>query len=94
MKYLFLFFLLFVSFFANSQRSNVIYTVRSVDADNGKVMVTFWEDNQVYRFEKNSKVLPCLENAYKAKMKVDLVMNKRSDVIEDCKLAGGGFPKE
>lgn len=86
-------FLLLMSFSLNafSKDSNVVYRVRSVEADNGKVMVTFWENNRVFRLEKDSKFLPCLENGFKSKKKVVLKLNKKADVIRDCKLKGPPF---
>lgn len=90
MKILFLLLMSF-SLDAFSKDSNVVYRVRSVEADNGKVMVTFWENNRVFRIEKDSKFLPCLENGFKSKKKVVLKLNKKADVIRDCKLKGPPF---
>ena len=90
MKLLFLILMSF-SLDAFSKASGVVYRVRSVEADNGKVMVTFWENNRVFRLDKDSKFLPCIENGFKSKKKVVLKLNKKAHVIRDCKLKGPPF---
>lgn len=84
MKAFILLFLISLPVFA--KRSTVMYTVRSVEAQGDEVMVTFEENNQVFRFHKGARVLPCLENAYKSGKKAVLWMNKKADVIVSCKL--------
>lgn len=66
--------------------------IRSYDPSGSKVMVTFWETNQVFRIPKNDNVLPCLENSFKANQPVTLEVDQKSNIITECKLFGGVHP--
>ncbi len=89
MKYLLLFAFISMPVFAAVN----IEKVRSIDYDKGEATVTFWGTNHVFRFEEKAAIMPCLENAHKAKKEVVLEMNQESKVVESCKLYGGGDPK-
>ena len=96
MKYFLLIGLISMPVFAATkpaEKTVKIEQVRSIDYDKGEATVTFWGTNQVYRFEEKAAIMPCLENAHKAKKEVVLQMNQEAKVIENCKLYGGGDPK-
>lgn len=71
----------------------MIDQVRSIDIDKDEATVTFWSTNQVYRLPANAAVMPCLQNGEKAKQKVVMEVNRDANVIESCKLYGGGNPR-
>lgn len=75
------------------QKSVRIDQVRSIEYNNGEVIVSFWKNNQVFRLQDNSHLLPCLENGWKAEKEVVMGMNKDAKVILNCKLYGGGIPR-
>ncbi len=74
-------------------KSAKIDQVRSIDYDKGEATITFWSTNQVYRLPEDALVMPCLQNAQKAKQKVVLEMVPNTKVIRSCKLYGGGNPQ-
>jgi hypothetical protein len=82
--------LLAVSLSAWAQETSTkIDQVRSMEFKSGTATVTFWSSNQVYRIPRNSRFIPCLENAWKADKDVVLTINKDANVLTGCKLYGG-----
>lgn len=61
--------------------------IRSLDHNKNEVTVTFSTHTQVHRIPASSHVLPCLENGFKAKKPVDVVISDESGNIIECKLA-------
>jgi hypothetical protein len=90
---LFLFLLLIISSFTWAQDDVIrVEKVHSIDYKDNEATVTFWDTNQVYRLPSNAKVMPCIDNAFKAEMEVALKMKKDAPAIEDCRLYNGGIP--
>ena len=71
----------------------MIDKVRSIDFEKDEAIITFWSTNQVYRLPANATVMPCLENAQKAKKQVVMEVNEDAKLIESCRLYGGGKPR-
>jgi hypothetical protein len=71
----------------------MIDLVRSIDYEKDEATITFWSTNQVYRFPAYATVMPCLENAQKAKKQFVMEVNKGAKLIESCKLYDGGKPR-
>ncbi len=88
MKLAFLVFFAFISFAAVTEDEFNSYRIRSIEAldDEGQVMVTFWEDNRVYRILKNSDIHHCLERAMERPEKVRLKLDKDEQSIEACRV--------
>jgi hypothetical protein len=91
MKLLFFLFLPLMAL-AQVQRSMEIHSVRSIDYKDGEATVTFWDDNKVYRLDEKAKVMPCLENGWKAPKEVVIGLDEKGNIL-NCKLYGGGFPQ-
>ncbi len=89
MRY-FLLFTLTIPFFA--QASRFADDVRSIEHNGDEVTVTFSSHNRVHRLKGNSRTIPCLENAFKAKKPVDVVVNDKDGDVLDCKLAPRQHP--
>lgn len=89
MKLAFLIFFALISLAAVTQKEMSSYRIRSIEPldDENEVMVTFWEDNRVYRIQKNSKIHDCLESAIKRTEKVRLKLDKEGQTLESCKAA-------
>lgn len=87
MKLAFLVFFAFISFAAVTEDELNSYRIRSIETldDDNDVMVTFWEDNRVYRILKNSGVHHCLERALEKPEKVRLKLDKEEQSIEACR---------
>ncbi len=61
--------------------------VRSMDLHKGEIAVTFFTRAQVHRIPAGSAVIPCLENGFKAKKPVVVMVNDENGNIVECKLA-------
>jgi len=87
MKLAFLIFFAFISFAAVTENELNSYRIRSIEPldDENQVMVTFWEDNRVYRILKNSRIHHCLEKALERTEKVRLKLDKEEQSIEACR---------
>jgi hypothetical protein len=80
-----------VSLSAWAQESSTkVDQVRSFQIKSDTATVTFWGSNQVYRIPGNSRLIPCLENAWKTDKEVLLMFNKDANVLMGCKLYSGG----
>lgn len=87
MRLAFLLFFVLISLAAITEDELNSYRIRSIEPlnEDNELMVTFWEDNRVYRIRKNSKVHDCLEGARKRLQKVRLELDKEAGSIEGCR---------
>ncbi len=87
MKLAFLLFFALISLAAITEDDFNSYRIRSIEPldEDKEMMVTFWEDNRVYRIQKNSKIHECLENARKRPEKVRLELDKEGQTIDGCR---------
>jgi len=93
MKLAFLIFFALISLAAVTEEKSNSYRIRSIESldDENEVMVTFWEDNRVYRIRKNSQVHHCLERAMEKPEKVSLKLDKEAQSIEACRPVSEDF---
>ena len=89
MKYLFFSLL---TFSAMASTSTAVDKIRTMKIEKGTYTVTLWNNNSVLRVSDKSKVVPCLENADKAKMHVAVTIDSEKNTITDCKLFSGPHP--
>lgn len=82
MKLFLLVFLLSPAVFASKIRDDI----RTLERDGDEVTMTLRSHAEVFRFPA-SHTYPCLENGFKAKKPVDLVMNDKDKRVLECKLA-------
>jgi hypothetical protein len=71
---------------------SMVDKIRSFDLENGKYVVTFFEDQRMFRVPKNNAMIPCLENSYKAERPVTLAIDQKTQTITECKMFGGTHP--
>ncbi len=84
MKYLFLLPIL-ISF--STYASRFADDVRSFERNGDEITVTFSSHSRVHRLDEKNAMIPCLENAFKAKKPVDVIVNDKDGRVMDCKLA-------
>ncbi|MES2525705.1 MAG: hypothetical protein V4598_01405 [Bdellovibrionota bacterium] len=89
MRYLFLLSLFFT---LPTYAARFADDVRSLEHDGDEVTVTFSSHSRVHRLTGNHRFIPCLENAYKAKKPVDVVVDDKDGNVTDCKLAPRKVP--
>ncbi len=87
MKYL-LILLLSFPVFAGKIRDHV----RTFEKEGTEFSMTLKNHAEVFRFPASEDSIPCLENAFKARKPVDLVVNDKDKEILDCKLAPSIHP--
>ncbi|HXH73611.1 MAG TPA: hypothetical protein VNJ08_01500 [Bacteriovoracaceae bacterium] len=83
------FFMLFM--FLSLSATASVGIVRSLDLHDGKYEITLWTDNRVFRLSENHPQVPCIENAFKANMPVDLKLNEKGKIV-NCRLARLAHP--
>lgn len=88
MKFLVLLIILSTSAFASKMRDDI----QSFGQHGDEVTVTFSSHNRVHRIPAGSEAVPCLENAWKSRKPVDVVVNDKSGNIIDCRLAPKKLP--
>lgn len=94
MKTLILFVLLLFPVISFSQYKEVIDEVRTIELVGDTFMITFWGNNRVFNITERNRVIPCLEDAYKAHKKVVLLMDQEAGLIHNCKLFAGELPPQ
>jgi hypothetical protein len=89
MKY-FLSFLMMMSFSAFSQTKIEVEQVRKIQMDDDVAMITFVDDEHVYKMKDTNGVFPCLKNGWEAPQQVIVKYDEKKDKILDCKLYAAG----
>lgn len=79
MKYLML---SFICFSALAVTSTSVDKIRSLEIEKGTYTLTLWNNNKVFRLSDKDQVVPCLENADKAKMHVAVTFDSDKNKIE------------
>ncbi len=82
----------FISLAQASSNIKDVDQIKSMKLDGDTYTVLFWNQAQVYKVPKKSKVVPCLENALKAQKGVALEIDPHHGELLDCKLASGKLP--
>lgn len=68
--------------------------IQSFGQKGDEITVTFSGHEKVHRMPASSESVPCLENAWKARKPVDVVVDDKNGKILDCKLAPKPLPEE
>lgn len=71
---------------------NKVSKIRSFSLEGSKYQLTFWDDNRVYKIDKDSPHVPCLENSRKSERPVQLTFGEDKNSITDCKMSGDTHP--
>lgn len=71
---------------------SMVDKIRGFDLENGEYVLTFFEDDRMFRIPKNNALIPCLEDSYKAERPVTLAIDQKTQTITECKMFGGTHP--